>query len=67
MTMYVRCDKCGREEIVRGCLPPGWRNDAWDSVDGIIEKQYCPDCWEKVFIRLIDHLPGEKIIRGDEE
>lgn len=47
--MIVKCDECGREEIVKGHLPFGWHSETWDSiVNGIIEKQICPECWEKV-------------------
>lgn len=56
MTLIVKCDECGREEIVKGHLPFGWHSETWDNViKGIMEeRQICPECWSK-------------IIKGEEE
>ena len=50
MTLIVKCDECGREEIIRGHLPFGWHSETWDNIIKSIieEKQICPECWSKI-------------------
>ena len=51
MTIYVKCDECGRmDEIIEYRIPKGWDYVVWDDLlmMHVKEKHYCPDCCRKI-------------------